>query len=114
MSLFKERAASGKRVIALQNEIIALKNKISSASTGEASISQDQLDELVLANENNATKISLLEEGNSSLKTEVKKLKSENTRAKKKLAAAETTIANLKLTENETLLFTDIKSDEQS
>ena len=105
MSLFKERVASSKKIIALENEIINLKQQISSNKKS----SQPNLDELDVLKQRNsdlekelkdslASKDLLIEIQNllnekksevSELKNDLKKVRSENTRLKKKLLKLE-------------------------
>ena len=105
MSLFKERTASSKRIIALENQIINLKQELSSSkgSPQEASSKLKTLEEEnlglkkklqeSLASENLLSEIqNLLSESKvevSELKLDLKKVRSENTRLKKKLAKVE-------------------------
>ena len=93
MSNFKSRQASAKKVIQLQNEIIALKNKLSSASKVVEPEPCEDCDELrqqieSILKEYGEDKLSLQEEI-LSLKADLKKVRSENTRLKKKLNTEE-------------------------
>ena len=89
MSLFKERANNSKLVIALRNEIITYRNKIKEL---ESSSSPDLTQELAQADLKlkecldscSNLKIELAES-----KAELKKIRSENTRLKKKVASLE-------------------------
>lgn len=76
MSLFKERAASAKKVIALQNEILSLKNEL-----GKLKAAPPQED---------GSKELLFE-----AKAELKKLRSENTRLKNKISKLEKDLEHL-------------------
>ena len=87
MSLFKERQASSKKLIALQNEIISLKLQLSQTK-GSSSKCEDcdslrselaELKELLDISQKE------LSDAQADHKAEVKKLKSENTRLKKKI-----------------------------
>ena len=102
MSLFKERAASSKKIVALENEIINLKQQINSNKKNSSpnleelnSLKQQNLDlqnqlKDSLASEELLSEIQkLLNESKSeisTLKADLKKVRSENTRLKKKLA----------------------------
>lgn len=87
MSLFKERAANAKKVIALQNEIFSLKNKLAESSTASAEcVDCVRLKEEILLAEMASKE--LLEE-NKTLKAEIKKLKSDLKKASKKLSSKE-------------------------
>ena len=81
MSLFKERTANAKKVIALQNEINSLKSKLAASKA----VSSDHSS---LEKELSETKglIQALEEQLSQLKADLKKVRSENTRLKKKVS----------------------------
>ena len=105
MSLFKERAASSKKIVALENEIINLKQQINSNKKGSKPaleeldlLKQENLDlqkqlQDSLASEELLSEIQkLLEDSKSEvseLKSDLKKVRSENTRLKKKLAKFE-------------------------
>ncbi len=89
MSLFKERAASAKKVIALQNEIIALKNSLTKLKDGVDSSIKNELEALKQEHSQCLTEINNQKELVLALKAELKKVKSENTRTKKKLLAAQ-------------------------
>ena len=82
MALFKERAANAKKVIALQNEIFSLKNKLAEVeSTPKVDPQlQEALDLCKLECEEAKTEI-------KSLKADLKKARSEITRLTKKVAA---------------------------
>jgi|13_taG_2_1085334.scaffolds.fasta_scaffold168569_2 DNA replication protein DnaC len=94
MSNFKERQASAKKVIQLQNEILTLKQKLSTSASPElckdcedCSPCEDCLsckDEVELLH---SAREELVEEI-ASLKADLKKLRSENTRLKKKIKDA--------------------------
>jgi predicted nucleic acid-binding Zn-ribbon protein len=101
MSLFKERAASSKKVIALENEIISLKQQLSNASPSKKDDSsakelaklKKEFDALQKAHSSCANELSeanaLLElsvSETADLKSDLKKVRSENTRLKKKLS----------------------------
>ena len=73
MSLFKERQQTSKRIIALENQILALKQELANQSIPV--VSHDKCDQEKL----------LLEEEIKSLKAENKKLKSDLTRSKNKV-----------------------------
>ena len=82
MALFKERAANAKKVIALQNEIFSLKNKLAEVeSTPKVDLQlQEALDLCKLECEEAKAEI-------KSLKADLKKARSEITRLTKKVAA---------------------------
>ena len=82
MSLFKERTLNAKKVIMLQNEINSLKTKLASATTVDTS----EIDSLKSQLSEKEAACALHLEELKSLKAELKKVKSENTRLKKKLA----------------------------
>ncbi len=101
MSLFKERAASSKKVIALENEIISLKQQLSNASPSKKDDGsakelvklKKEFDALQEAHSTCAHELSetnaLLElsvSETADLKSDLKKVRSENTRLKKKLS----------------------------
>jgi len=91
MSLFKERQASSRKVIELQNEILKLKSQLNQALS--ASVKSEDCKELkneikaILSQRDQA--LSELKESHSAeiadLKATLKKLRSENTRLKNKL-----------------------------
>jgi chromosome segregation ATPase len=87
MSLFKERAANAKKVIALQNEIFSLKNKLAETPSAPAECKDCQRLKEELALSEMASK-ELLEE-NKTLKAEIKKLKSDLKKANKKISSLE-------------------------
>lgn len=80
MSLFKERTANAKKVISLQNEINSLKSKINASqapSCDHSALEQDLAEAKLL--------IQTLEDQISQIKSDLKKVRSENTRLKKKV-----------------------------
>lgn len=85
MSLFKERQASAKKLIQLQNEVLALKAKLQNSQQAppedcqKCLKSDKDLEELLFQNESLNSEI-------SELKAALKKLKSENTRLKNKMS----------------------------
>lgn len=81
MSLFKERTLNAKKVIMLQNEINSLKTKLASATAVDTS----EIDSLKSEIQNIKAACALHLEEIKVLKAELKKVKSENTRLKKKL-----------------------------
>ena len=84
MSNFKERQASAKKVIQLQNEVLSLKQKLSATASPEPCEDCSPLkDELELHQDRQ-----LLVEEIASLKADLKKVRSENTRLKKKIKDA--------------------------
>ena len=103
MSLFKERVASSRKIIALENEIINLKQKLSKQASEESCVPDCDCDQLqsdiqkILnqkeqSQKENQQKLSDAEalfitsqEEVSALKADLKKVRSENTRLKKKL-----------------------------
>jgi predicted nucleic acid-binding Zn-ribbon protein len=93
MSLFKERANNNKLVIALRNEIINYKNQIkelsASASSELSGNLSAELDALKSEHSQCMDMLTDLEDQLVKNKTEMKKIKSENTRLKKKLASFE-------------------------
>lgn len=90
MSLFKERQASAKKVIQLQNEILALKSQLQNLPTSQNCEDCDNLKEeiknILLEKESRLSKLNEYEQEISSLKASLKKLRSENTRLKNKLS----------------------------
>ena len=85
MSNFKERQASAKKVIQLQNEVLSLKQKLSTSVLPEpcedcASL-REEIDLLI------GSKKAFVEEI-ASLKADLKEVRSENTRLKKKIKDA--------------------------
>lgn len=104
MSLFKERQASAKKVIQLQNEILSLKKQLESYSTKQDCTDCDnlrlQVESILLqekkyveqiaqlkASENcpECEELSSLQSEVAALKADLKKVRSENTRLKNKL-----------------------------
>lgn len=91
MSNFKERQASAKKVIQLQNEILSLKQQLSNAAPSKDSICEEcealraEIEKTLLAT---AADCEAYLQQISTLKAELKKVKSENTRLKKKLKAS--------------------------
>tara|TARA_Y100000034_G_C6828841_1_gene373989 strand:+ start:649 stop:939 length:291 start_codon:yes stop_codon:yes gene_type:complete len=90
MSLFKERASNAKLVIALRNEIINYKNQIKELSNATSSDVSSELDKLKAEHAQRMETLADLEGRLTKTKADIKKLKSENTRLKKKLQALET------------------------
>lgn len=85
MSNFKERQASAKKVIQLQNEVLSLKQKLSATVSPEPCEDCSSLkDELELLHQDRQ----LLVKEIASLKGDLKKVRSENTRLKKKIKDA--------------------------
>ncbi len=93
MSNFKERQASAKKVIQLQNEIISLKHKLESAKAPEPEPCQDCADcqdctdlvqEVQSILDTRNQELSSLREEVASLKADLKRTRSENTRLKNK------------------------------
>lgn len=90
MSNFKERQASAKKVIQLQNEILSLKQQLKNlpAQTQESLPCEDcvklkaDIDDLLALNDSTAAE---LNEEIASLKADLKKVRSENTRLKNKI-----------------------------
>jgi len=91
MSLFKERANNSKLVIALPNEIINYKNQIKELSA--SSNVTAEFNKLKNEHASCMDVLSELEEQSIRLKGDIKKLKAENTRLKKKLTAMESSQA---------------------
>ncbi len=93
MSLFKERANNNKLVIALRNEIINYKNQIKELSAAASSeLSENLSSELNALKSEHSQCMDMLTDLEDQLvknKAEVKKLKSENTRLKKKVGSSE-------------------------
>ena len=88
MSLFKERQASAKKLIQLQNEILALKAQLqnSQQTPSEPCEDCDELrKEIESILEKNRDEKNSLQEEIATLKTDLKKLRSENTRLKNKI-----------------------------
>jgi hypothetical protein len=80
MSLFKERTANAKKVIALQNEINSLKSKLNASQTvscDHSALEQELAESKAL--------IQTLKDQVSQIKSDLKKVRSENTRLKKKV-----------------------------
>ena len=91
MSLFAERQANSRKVIALENEILNLKQQLSRSPESQAlqqavQKANDVKANLLIEREGLEGEISSLNAQVLSLKSEMKKLKSENTRLKKKAA----------------------------
>jgi hypothetical protein len=89
MSNFKERQASAKKVIQLQNEILSLKQELSSRVKAPEPEPCEDCSKLVqevqsIINSTNQD-LSLLRGEVASLKAELKRTRSENTRLKNKL-----------------------------
>lgn len=90
MSNFKERQASAKKVIQLQNEILSLKQQLKNVpgETKQNLPCEDclklkaDIDDLLTLNDTTAAE---LNEEISSLKADLKKVRSENTRLKNKI-----------------------------
>ena len=101
MSLFKERVASSKKIVALENEIISLKQHLASTrpvkdDTKALASLKAELSDLKVSHATCETKLlesqALFEaavEEVSDLKADLKKVRSENTRLKKKLKSPE-------------------------
>lgn len=105
MSLFKERSATSKKIVALENQIINLKQQLSSTKKAPQQDSKKiellkqenlslskQLEESLASQDLLAEIQKLLEDTKSEvseLKSDLKKVRSENTRLKKKLAKLE-------------------------
>ena len=93
MSNFKERQASAKKVIQLQNEILALKQQISRSTSPNknepcqecANLKSEIQDLLTLSEDSSLELTSEI----STLKADLKKVRSENTRLKNKLKDSE-------------------------
>jgi hypothetical protein len=93
MSLFKERQASAKKLIQLQNEILALKAQLqdSQSSSKDCEDCPDCEDCTKLVQEVKSLldlksqELLSLEDEVASLKSDLKKIRSENTRLKNKL-----------------------------
>ncbi len=92
MSNFKERHASAKKVIQLQNEILSLKQKLSASKKPQdpepCKDCQKLLQEVESILNSKNEEFSLLQEEIASLKADLKKVRSENTRLKKKIKEA--------------------------
>jgi chromosome segregation ATPase len=87
MSLFKERAANAKKVIALQNEIYSLKNQLKSQPAAPAECSEcPELEAMV---QEALAKQEELASELKSVKSDLKKSRSEVTKLNKKLASFE-------------------------
>jgi predicted nuclease with TOPRIM domain len=95
MSLFKERQASAKKLIQLQNEILALKAQLQDSQQSVSQPCEDCADcedcsglvqqiQSILDARNE--ELSLLQDEVSALKGDLKKIRSENTRLKNKLS----------------------------
>lgn len=90
MTNFKERQASAKKVIQLQNEILSLKQQLSKAPVAEKLDEpcqdciklKEDIDALLALNEESSSEL-VSEIAN--LKADLKKIRSENTRLKNKL-----------------------------
>ena len=100
MSLFQERQASAKKVVQLQNEIISLKQQLSSLKTSATAVPSKECEELklqlkTLQEESNAKiedlnkLLTQLAQEATDLKADLKKSRSETTRLKNKLKALE-------------------------
>lgn len=87
MSLFKERQASSKKLVALQNEIISLKLQLSQTKTSSKDCQDCSTLKSEIADLKELLELSQkeLSEIQSDHKAELKKLKSEITRLKKKI-----------------------------
>jgi chromosome segregation ATPase len=86
MSLFKERQASAKKVIALQNEIFSLKNQLKQQLAATECTECPELEAMV---QEALTKQEELASELKSVKADLKKSRSEVTRLNKKLASFE-------------------------
>jgi hypothetical protein len=90
MSNFKERQASAKKVIQLQNEILSLKQQLKSAPAQiqeplpceDCAKLKADIDDLLALNDSTSAE---LNEEIASLKADLKKVRSENTRLKNKI-----------------------------
>ena len=85
MSLFKERQANAKKVIALQNEIFSLKNQLSAATSAKEAEEKCAL--LQHEKSNLETKLISLMDEIKQLKADLKKSRSDVTRLTNKLAS---------------------------
>ena len=95
MTLFKERQASAKKIIQLENEIISLKlqaanfnNSCSSCLKKETALKTLE-EEISSLSDDYEMKLLELSEELSSLKTDLKKTRSEATKLKNKLSSFE-------------------------
>ena len=88
MSLFKERTANAKKVISLQNEIHSLKTKLQESQKQQVSCDHESL----VSSLHN--QVATLEKQVSDLKSDLKKVRSENTRLKKKVSSESTPLAS--------------------
>lgn len=86
MSLFKERKASAKKVIQLQNEILALKSQLQNTTSQDNQDSHNLKEEIKKILLEKESKFIEYEEEISSLKSSLRKIRSENTRLKNKLS----------------------------
>ena len=87
MSNFKERQASAKKVIQLQNEIISLKHKLEATKAPDPEPCEDctsLVQEVQSILDTRNQELSSLREEVSSLKADLKRTRSENTRLKNK------------------------------
>ena len=85
MSLFKERERSAKKIISLQNTIHKLEAQLKESSCDKQHCNDDHEKQLAAQAEQLSDALKLVE----THKAELKKLKSENTRLKNKLAKLE-------------------------
>ena len=85
MSLFKERERSAKKIISLQNTIHKLEAQLEKASCEKDHCDDDHVEKLAAQAKELAAAVELVE----AQKAELKKLKSENTRLKNKIAKLE-------------------------
>lgn len=95
MANFKERQASAKKVIQLQNEVLILKQQLSNSSSQdpceeceECEDCTNLVQEVQSILDTRNEELTLLKEEILSLKADLKKVRSENTRLKKKLKDA--------------------------
>lgn len=86
MSLFKERERSAKKIISLQNTIHKLEAQLKQASCEKNHCDDDHEKQLAAQ----AQELTVAAELAEAQKAELKKLKSENTRLKNKIAKLET------------------------
>jgi chromosome segregation ATPase len=88
MSLFKERQQTSKRIIALENQVLALKQELVNKSVPQVSIPKD-------CTECQNEKV-IFKEQSKELKLELKKVKSDCTRSKNKIIKLQNELNNLK------------------
>ena len=90
MSLFKERQASAKKVIQLQNQILALQAQLQQTDSKQAPCEdckelKEEIRVILLEKDEMVSQNLNFKDEIATLKSLVKKLKSENTRLKNKL-----------------------------